>query len=186
MVSAGASLPDLLGPDVRLLFVGINPGQTAVTTRIPFAGRGNRFYRALHLAGIIDHAIETSAGIDHADVERLLARGIGITSLVARATASADKLEIAELVSGATSLGRLVAQTRPRVVVILGITAYRLAFQDRSARVGRQPRDLAGAQLWVAPNPSGRNVRASLTSLATAYREVAAAAGLAVSLCRSR
>ena len=84
MVSAGASLPDLLGPDVRLLFVGINPGLTAVATQIPFAGRGNRFYRALHLAGIIDHAIEAAAGIDHADVERLLARGIGIASLVAR------------------------------------------------------------------------------------------------------
>ena len=186
LISAGASLPDLLGPDVRLLFVGINPGLTAVATQIPFAGRGNRFYGALHLAGIIDHAIEAAAGIDHADIERLLARGIGITSLVARPTASADKLEIAELVCGATSLGRLVAQTRPRVVAILGITAYRLAFQERSARVGRQPRDLAGAQLWVVPNPSGRNVRASLTSLATAYREVAVAAGLAVSSCRSR
>ena len=175
-------LPDLLGPNVRLLFVGVNPGLTAVATRAPFAGRGNRFYRALHLAGIIDHAIEPSGGLDRADREHLLAIGIGITSLVARPTASAVELRTAELVAGAASLSRLVARVKPRVVAILGITAYRVAFGRRDARVGLQPSDLGGAQLWVVPNPSGRNAHSSVTSLATAYREAAVAAGLAVSL----
>jgi TDG/mug DNA glycosylase family protein len=175
------TVPDVLGPNVRLLFVGVNPGRTAVATQAPFAGRGNRFYVALHLAGITDHVIETSGGLDRADRDHLLTIGIGITSLVARATASAVELGAAELVAGAESLSRRVAQLKPRVVAILGITAYRVAFGQRGARVGRQPRDVGGAQLWVVPNPSGRNARASMGSLAVAYREVAVAAGLAVS-----
>ena len=175
--SAGA-LSDLIGAGVRLLFVGVNPGLAAVAKQVPFAGRGNRFYRALHLAGITDHVIETAAGLDPADREHLLACGIGITSLVARATASAEEVETTELLAGATALRETVARVQPRVVAILGITSYRVAFQQHSAGLGRQPNDLAGAQLWVVPNPSGRNARASVTSLAAAYREVAVAAGL--------
>jgi TDG/mug DNA glycosylase family protein len=174
----GGTLPDLLGPDVRLLFVGINPGLLTIATQSHFSRRGNRFYPALYRAGMIDRVIDASAGFVPADVDHLHARGIGITSLVPRATARADELEPAELVAGARALDRLVARVRPAVVAILGITAFRIAFARPQAVVGRQPEGLCGSQLWVVPNPSGLNAHATIESLATAYREAAAAAGV--------
>jgi TDG/mug DNA glycosylase family protein len=158
----GATLPDLIDGGVRLLFVGINPGLRSVAVQGHFAPRGNRFYPALLRAGITDHLIDASDGLSASDRAYLLGRGIGITSLVARATAEQ------------------VARFRPRLVAILGVTAYRTAFGARRAVLGRQPGDLAGAQVWVAPNPSGRNAHASRDALAAAYREVAVAAGIAV------
>jgi TDG/mug DNA glycosylase family protein len=174
----GRTLPDLLGPGVRLLFVGINPGLWTVATQSHFGRRGNRFYPALYRAGIIDHAIDASAGFIAADVDHLLDRGIGITNLVARATARADELIPEELLAGAGELERRVARVDAGVVAILGITAYRIAFDRRRAVVGRQPEDLGGSQLWVVPNPSGLNAHASVAGLAAAYREVALAAGI--------
>ncbi len=176
----GGTVPDLLGPDVRLLFVGVNPGLSAMATRTPFGRRGNRFYPALHLAGITDHRIDASEGFDPADVEHLLAQGVGITRLVARATGSAAELGAGELVSGAAALAGRVAEIGPAAVAILGVTAYRTAFGRPGAVVGRQPDDLAGVPVWVVPNPSGRNAHASVADLAAAYREVAVAAGIDV------
>lgn len=176
----GGTLPDLLGPEVRLLFVGINPGLWTVATQSHFGRRGNRFYPALHRAGIIDHVIDASAGFLPADVAHLHERGLGITNLVRQATARADELEPAALLAGGSALTRRVGRVKPAVVAILGITAYRVAFGARRAVVGRQPADLAGAQLWVVPNPSGLNAHATVASLAAAYREVAVAAGIAV------
>jgi double-stranded uracil-DNA glycosylase len=176
----GSTLPDLIDGGVRLLFVGINPGLRSVAVRGHFAPRGNRFYPALLRAGITDHLIDASAGLAAADRAHLLDRGIGITSLVARATASADELGPAELTEGARALAGRVRRFRPRVVAILGITAYRTAFGSPRAVLGRQPEDLAGSQLWVVPNPSGRNAHASLDVLAAAYREVALAAAVPV------
>ncbi len=174
----GATLPDLIDEGVRLLFAGINPGLRSVAVQGHFAPRGNRFYPALLRAGITGHLIDASAGLSGQDHAYLLSQGIGITSLVPRATASADELAPAELVEGARALAMRVQRFRPRVVAILGVTAYRTAFQAPRARLGRQPADLNGSQLWVVPNPSGRNAHASLDALATAYREVALAAGL--------
>jgi double-stranded uracil-DNA glycosylase len=176
----GSTLPDLIAEGVRLLFVGINPGLLSVAVQGHFAPRGNRFYPALLRAGIADHLIDASAGLSADDRAYLLDRGIGITSLVARATASADELGPRELVEGARALTGRVRQFSPRVVAILGITAYRTAFESPRATLGRQPADLAGAQLWVVPNPSGRNAHASREVLAAAYREVAVAAGMHV------
>lgn len=176
----GATLPDLIGDGVRLLFVGINPGLRSVAVQGHFAPRGNRFYPALLRAGITDHLIDASAGLTPGDRDYLLGRGVGITSLVARATASAGELGPAELAEGARTLAGKVRSFRPRVVAILGITAYRAAFTDPRAVQGRQPADLDGAQLWVVPNPSGRNAHAPLGTLAAAYREVAVQAGLDV------
>ena len=189
------TLPDLLGPDVRVLFVGINPGLWTVAAQSHFGRRGNRFYPALFGAGITDHVIDASTGFRAEDVNHLLDRGVGITNLVARATARADELNANELMAGARALRDRVEQVKPRVVAILGITAYRLAFGVRKAAVGRQPEGFEGfegfegskpskpskrSQLWVAPNPSGLNAHASLTGLATAYREIALAAGIDV------
>jgi double-stranded uracil-DNA glycosylase len=176
----GSTLPDLIAEGVRLLFVGINPGLLSVAVQGHFAPRGNRFYPALLRAGITDHLIDASAGLSPDDRAYLLDRGIGITSLVARATASADELGPTELVEGARALAGRVRRFDPRVVAILGITAYRTAFEAPRATLGRQPADLAGAQLWVVPNPSGRNAHASREVLAAAYREVALAAGMQV------
>jgi len=176
----GATLPDLIAEGVRLLFVGINPGLRSVAVQGHFAPRGNRFYPALLRAGITDHLIDASAGLTASDRDYLLGRGVGITSLVAGATASAAELGPAELAEGARTLAGKVRRFRPCVVAILGITAYRTAFGSPRATLGRQPQDLDGAQLWVVPNPSGRNAHASLDTLAAAYREVARAAGLSL------
>lgn len=175
----GDTLPDLLGQAVRLLFVGINPGLMTVATQSHFGRRGNRFYPALFRAGITDRLIDASAGFDPADVTHLLDRGIGITNLVAQATARADELEAEALVAGARRLSRTVESVAPTVVAILGISAYRVAFGDRQAVVGRQPGGIGAAQLWVVPNPSALNFHASLDDLTVAYREVALAAGIA-------
>ena len=139
-----------------------------------------RFYPALLRAGIADHLIDASAGMSAVDRAHLLDQGIGITSLVARATASADELGPAELIEGARALAERVRRFRPRVVAILGVTAYRTAFQSPRASLGRQSADLGDSQLWVVPNPSGRNAHASLDGLAAAYREVALAAGVPI------
>jgi TDG/mug DNA glycosylase family protein len=176
----GATLPDLVGPKVRLLFVGVNPGLRTVAVQAHFAPRGNRFYPALFRAGIVDRLVDASAGFVPDDQAHLVTRGVGITSLVAAATARADELGVAELVAGARSLTERVRRIGPAVVAVLGITAYRVAFERPKAVVGRQPEKLGGAQLWVVPNPSGLNAHATVASLANAYREVAIAAGIEV------
>ena len=175
-----ATLPDLLGPDTQLLFVGINPGLWTAAVQAHFSRRGNRFYPALYRAGITDHLIDASAGFRDEDRVYLEGRGIGITNLVARATARADELSAAELIEGGRLLETRIARSRANVVAVLGITAYRQAFALPKATTGRQPRELGGAQLWVVPNPSGLNAHSTVDSLAEAYREVALAAGIPV------
>jgi TDG/mug DNA glycosylase family protein len=177
----GGTLPDLLGPGIRLLFVGINPGLGAVAVQAPFPGRGNRFFPALFAAGITDRLVDTTAGFRPGDREYLLDRGIGITSLVAGATARADELSAEQLRAGVPPLASTVEQTAAVVVAFLGITAYRIAFEEPKSLVGPQDRAIGGAQLWVVPNPSGLNRRASLATLAAAYR--AAAIGARLELC---
>jgi TDG/mug DNA glycosylase family protein len=173
-----ASIPDLVGPDVRLLFVGINPGLWTAATGTPFAHPGNRFYPALVEAGILPRLPDFARGFDDADRAELVAAGIGVSNLVNRATARADELATAELREGAARLEADVARWHPRVVAIVGITAYRTAFSRPKAVVGRQAEELAGAELWVVPNPSGLNAHDTVATLARAYAEPARAAGL--------
>ena len=180
---SGKTLPDLISPEVRLLFVGINPGLRSVAVQAHFAPRGNRFYPALFRAGITDRVIDASSGFVVADREYLLHRGIGITSLVERATASAAELAVGELVRGTQKLSKVVAEFSPKVVAVLGITAYRAAFNDPAAKLGKQAAPFnpyPDSELWVVPNPSGRNAHASLDRLAVAYGEAARAAGIRV------
>jgi double-stranded uracil-DNA glycosylase len=175
---SGKTLPDLISDPVRLLFVGINPGLRTVAVQAHFAPRGNRFWPALFRAGITDHLIDASSGFALADREYLLDLGIGITSLVERATASADELTVGEFVKGRNKLDKMVREYSPRVAAILGITAYRDAFGDRLAKLGKQVSPYPATELWVVPNPSGRNAHAPLPRLAAAYGEVARAAGI--------
>lgn len=172
------TVPDLLGEGTRLLFVGINPGLWTAAVQAHFARRGNRFYPALYRAGIVDRVIDAAAGYSTEDRALLLAAGVGITNLAPRATARADELTAAELEAGGLRLAELVNRSAPAVVAVLGISAYRIAFRRPRATVGQQPDRLAGAPLWVVPNPSGLNAHSSLDDLALAYREAAVAAGL--------
>lgn len=176
-----AEVPDLLpgaGQALRLLFVGINPGLWTAATGTHFAHPGNRFYPALTLAGILDRPISPSAGMSDEDRDHLRARGIGITNMVRRATARADELTAAELREGGERLRATVRDTRPAVVAVAGITAYRSAFGVRGARIGEQDDDFEAARLWVVPNPSGLNAHETVETLARSYAEPARAAGI--------
>ena len=176
-----AEVPDLLpgpGQELRLLFVGINPGLWTAATQTHFAHPGNRFYPALLRAGVLTRAVDPAAGMTDEDREHLRERGIGITNLVRRATARADELTAHELREGGDRLLATIARTRPAVVAVAGITAYRQAFGVRKAQTGEQPEPVEGARLWVVPNPSGLNAHETVESLAVAYAEPARAAGL--------
>ena len=173
-----ATVPDLIGPGCALLFVGINPGLWTAAANAHFARPGNRFYPALLRAGIIDRPINPADGMTDADRAYLIERGIGITNLVARATARADELTTDELRAGGERLRSTVARLSVRVVAVAGITAYRTGFGHARAKSGRQPDGLGTAQLWVVPNPSGLNAHATVDSLAREYRAAAEAAGL--------
>jgi TDG/mug DNA glycosylase family protein len=173
-----ASVPDLVGPGLKLLFVGINPGLWTAATQTHFAHPGNRFYPALRLAGIVDRDLDRSGPMTDHDRAYLMERGIGITNLVNRATARADELSPAELRAGRTRLEAFIALHQPVVVAVAGLTAYRVAFADPKARGGEQSYLLSGARVWVVPNPSGLNAHETITSLAHAYAEPAKIAGV--------
>lgn len=173
-----AVIPDLVGPDCRLLFVGINPGLWTAATGAHFARPGNRFYPALARAGIVDRVIDASTGYRDEDRKLLTDSGIGITNLVRRATARADELTADELRIGGEELIATVRAVSPKIVAVAGITAYRSAFGERKASVGLQDRTIAGVPVWVVPNPSGLNAHATVDSLAASYREPAVAAGI--------
>ena len=173
-----ATVPDLVGPGLRLLFVGINPGLWTAATQTHFAHPGNRFYPALLLGGVIEREIDRGSGMSDADRRHLIERGIGITNVVHRATARASELTAAELREGGERLRRLVADRRPEVVAVAGITAFRTAFGDPKATMGRRAEPFEGAELWIVPNPSGLNAHETVSTLAAAYREPAVAAGV--------
>ena len=174
-------VPDLLPPvdrPLRLLFVGINPGLWTAATQTHFARPGNRFYPALLRAGILQQPVDPSAGMTDEDRELFRGRGIGITNVVARATARADELTVTELRDGGRRLRVLVAERRPVVVAVAGITAYRSAFGERKATVGEQPERWGTSRVFVVPNPSGLNAHDTVDSLAAAYADAARAAGV--------
>jgi double-stranded uracil-DNA glycosylase len=174
----GTQVPDLVGPGTRLLFVGINPGLRTAATQTHFGNPVNRFYPALLRAGILEQPIDVTDPMTEETKASLLGRGIGISNLVRRATARADELTAAELREGADLLGALVEQVQPRVVAVLGVTAYRTAFRSPRARTGRQREGIGPAELWVVPNPSGLNAHETVDSLAVAYADPARAAGI--------
>jgi TDG/mug DNA glycosylase family protein len=171
-------VPDLLADDLRLLFVGINPGLWTAAVQAHFARPGNRFYPALLSAGVLTEPVAPTTGMSEREREHLRARGLGITNLVRRATAGAAELTAAELREGGARLRELVRTRRPRVVAVAGITAYRQAFGHPLAQLGRQDEPFEGAELWVVPNPSGLNAHETVASLAVAYADPARAAGV--------
>lgn len=189
-----AEVPDLLpgrGQELRLLFVGINPGLWTAATQTHFAHPGNRFYPALLRAGILTRAVDPAAGMTDEDREHLRERGIGITNLVARASVRADELGTEELRLGHHRLEGLVqglhaGTGRLPVVAVAGITAFRTAWDDRKAQLGRQEGRVAGAPLWVVPQPSGLNAHENIDTLADKWRQVAAEVDWPAGLSRRR
>lgn len=143
------TVPDVIGPDLDVLFCGINPGRWSGATGHHFAHPGNRFWKALHASGFTDRLLQPD------QQQQLLDYGIGITNVASRTTATAAELTPDELRQGGTLLGDKVARWRPQVVAFLGVTAYRTAFGRPKATVGPQDERLGPARLWVLPNPSG-------------------------------
>jgi TDG/mug DNA glycosylase family protein len=174
----GANVGDLMPEHPKLVFVGINPGLWTAATGTHFAHPGNRFYPALAAAGIIPHVPDFSAGLTDEERRVFLDAGIGISNLVHRATARADELDRAELREGAARLADDVVRWHPRVVAVVGLTAYRMGFDRPKALAGLQDERIGGALLWVVPNPSGLNAHATVADLALAYAEPARAAGI--------
>lgn len=175
---AGKTVDDLVGPHVRLLFVGINPGLWTAATNTHFCHPSNRFYPALRRAGLIDWGIDTSTGMSPKERDRLERGGIGITNLVPRATARASELDDAELRAGRARVEQVVAEIQPVVTAVAGLTAYRTSFERPKAVLGGQPEKIKDSLLWVVPNPSGLNAHETVDSLALWYRRAAEDAGL--------
>jgi TDG/mug DNA glycosylase family protein len=159
-------VPDLIAPGLAVLFCGINPGLYSAATGHHFARPGNRFWPALRAAGLTDELLRPW------EESRLLELGLGITNLVPRATAAADQLTREELRRGRIRLAAKVRRYRPRCVAVLGIGAYRTAFDRPRAVIGLQPEALGASALWVLPNPSGLNANHQLPDLARAFREL--------------
>jgi TDG/mug DNA glycosylase family protein len=153
-----------------VLLVGINPGLYSAAIGHHFGRPGNRFWPALHAGGLTPRLLSPFEEI------LLLQHGLGLTNLVDRATATADELTTAELQAGAERLARKVRRYRPRFVAPLGLTSYRVAFQRPRARLGPQPETLAGATVWLLPNPSGLNAHHQPADLARLFRELRIAA----------
>lgn len=162
------TVPDLIGPGLKVLFIGINPGLYSAAVGHHFARPGNRFWPTLHQAGFSRRLLSPF------EEAELLANGYGITNVVARATAAADELDPAEFAAGAKNLLKKIRRSRPRIVAFLGLGAYRVGFARPGAQVGRQAELLAGAKVWALPNPSGLNANYQLPKLVELFRELRA------------
>jgi TDG/mug DNA glycosylase family protein len=164
----GKTIPDLLAPDLAVLFCGINPGLYSGALGLHFARPGNRFWPALHAGGF------TPRRYDPSEQEKLLELGIGITNVVARTTARADELSDDELRAGGERLTATVLEYRPRWLAVVGITAYRTAFGVPAATVGPQARKIGATRVWVLPNTSGLNAHWTPTGLAAEFARLRA------------
>src|SRR3954454_19495782 len=169
LAAYGKTIPDLAGPGMRVLLVGINPSLWSGWAGVHFARPANRLWRTLHEAGFTDRLLHPR------DTGALMTAGMGITNLVDRATARADELDNDELQAGVAKLRRLVRRHKPAFVAFLGLSSYRIAFGKPKARIGRQDETLEGATVWLLPNPSGINAHYQQPDLTKAYAELRAA-----------
>jgi TDG/mug DNA glycosylase family protein len=157
---------DLIDYNLKVLFCGINPGLWSAATGFHFARPGNRFWKVLHLAGFTDRQLHPSEEYE------LLERGYGITSFVKRTTARADELTTAEYIAGGRLLVKKLEKFKPQTLAVLGITAYRAAFQQPKAKLGLQEETIADTRVWLLPNPSGLNAHYQAADLAALFREL--------------
>lgn len=160
------TVPDLVAPNLDVLFVGINPGLYTAAIGHHFGRPGNRFWKVLHLAGFTPHQISPF------DEEDLLQFGCGVTNMVPRTTATAAELSAEEIIEGGKRLTNLVRKYEPRTVAVLGVQAYRQAFQQKRAQVGLQEGHIAGTPVWVLPNPSGLQAHYQLDDMVILFKEL--------------
>ena len=166
IAAAGKTVSDVIAPGLNVLFCGINPGLYTAAIGHHFGRPGNRFWPALYAAGITPRLLSPY------EERELLQYGYGITNVVARASAGADDLSRAELIEGGKILRAKVIQYAPRCLAVLGVTAYRAAFDRPKAEIGPQPEKIGNTRLWVMPNPSGLNAHYDLETLAGLFREL--------------
>ena len=162
-VAVDKTIEDVIAPNLRILFVGINPGLWSGATGHHFARPGNRFWPAIYRAGLTPELLSPDRQ------EELLRYGIGVANLVARTTASAAELTSDELRAGGQSIVPKILRFRPRKTAFLGVSTYRVAFSLPKAEIGRQPAPIGSSAVWVLPNPSGLNAHYQLPDLARAY-----------------
>lgn len=160
------TVPDLIQPNLRVLFCGINPGLYSGATGHHFARPGNRFWPALRAGGFTEELVSPF------DERSLLAAGLGITNFVMRTTAVASELSDDELRVGAKALQRKVRRYKPRVLAILGVGAYRVGFGRAKATLGLQPETIGDTRLWILPNPSGLNAHYTPATLGKLFAEL--------------
>lgn len=158
-------VPDVIAPELRVLFVGINPGLYSAAIGHHFGRPGNRFWPALHRGGFTPRCLTPE------EEAELLPLGLGITNIVARASARADELTPAELRAGAAQLREKLRTFRPHFAAILGVTAYRTAFEVPKATLGEQE-SMGETRVWVLPNPSGLNAHYQLDDLGRLFDEL--------------
>ncbi|WP_250400253.1 G/U mismatch-specific DNA glycosylase [Streptomyces cellostaticus] len=163
-------VPDVVADGLRVLFCGINPGLMSAATGHHFARPGNRFWPVLHRSGFTPRLLEP------AEQRELLTYGLGVTNVVARATARADELTAEEYVAGGRELSARVTRLEPRWLAVVGVMAYRAAFGDRGAAVGPQEATVGGARVWVLPNPSGLNAHWTAAAMAEEFARLRRAA----------
>ncbi|MFE3824759.1 G/U mismatch-specific DNA glycosylase [Streptomyces sp. NPDC059092] len=163
-------LPDVVAGGLRVLFRGINPGLLSAATGHHFARPGNRFWPVLHLSGF------TPRRLLPAEQDELPTYGLGITNVVARATARADELSPEEFRAGGRILTAKVERLRPAWLAVVGITAYRTAFDEKRARIGPQERTIGGTRIWALPNPSGLNAHWTAATMAEEFGRLREAA----------
>jgi double-stranded uracil-DNA glycosylase len=170
LAAAGKTLPDVIGHGLRVLFCGINPGLYTAAVGHHFARPGNRFWPALHQSGF------TSRLLSPFEERELLELRIGISNIVPHATAAAAELTSEDFIEGGRILSRKIKRYSPRIVAVLGVGAYREAFAQPRATIGEQTERLAGARIWVLPNPSGLNANYQLPDLVKLFAELRHAA----------
>ncbi|MEV5781607.1 G/U mismatch-specific DNA glycosylase [Streptomyces sp. NPDC048448] len=163
-------VPDVVADGLDVLFCGINPGLMTAATGHHFARPGNRFWPVLHLSGFTPRLLKPS------EQDELLSYGLGITNVVARATARADELTPDEYREGGRLLVAKVERLRPRRLAVVGVTAYRSAFGERGAAIGPQERVIGSSRVWVLPNPSGLNAHWTAATMAEEFGRLRSAA----------
>ena len=164
----GKSVPDVIARNLDVLFCGVNPGLWTAAVGHHFARPGNRFWKALHLSGFTERLLGPE------DERALLRSGLGITNLVDRASRSAGELNRAELRQGAQKITKKIDRWRPGVLAVLGMSAYRSAFDRPDAHLGLQPDPLSSSRVWLLPNPSGIQARYQLADIVDQLKELRA------------
>ena len=157
---------DLIDENLKVLFCGINPGMWSGATGFHFAKPGNRFWKALHLGGFTDRVLHPS------EEHELLENGYGITSFCKRTTARADELRAEEFIEGGKLLVKKIERFKPQTLAVLGIGAFRAAFAKPKAQLGLQTEKIAGANVWLLPNPSGLNAHYQVADLGKLFGEL--------------